>query len=169
MRLFIQILNGQPHQHPIIEDNFREAFPHIDVDNLPSNFAEFIRVSRPYPGANTRLFLIDRVSYQWVGNQVQDVWVEDLMTDSEKEIALTERVKVLENVLAQCKNIAHKHIASETGEGLQVWETYLQTLIDFKYEKANSFNTFVPPIPIKNSEDEWVHTTSSGSAPNVIG
>ena len=31
MRLFIQIRDGQPFEHPIIEDNFREAFPDIDI------------------------------------------------------------------------------------------------------------------------------------------
>ena len=169
MRLFIQILNGQPYQHPIIEDNFRDAFPHVDVDNLPSEFAEFIRVPKPNPGANPQLFLIDRLSYQWVGSQVHDVWSVDSMSDAEKEAALSERVQTIENRLAQCKNFAHSHISSETGAGLEVWKTYLQTLIDFKYAKANAFTTFVPPLPTKNLDGEWVTTESAGSAPNVIG
>ena len=41
MELFIQIRNGQPFEHPIFGDNFRQAFPDVDVDNLPPEFARF--------------------------------------------------------------------------------------------------------------------------------
>ena len=44
MELYIQIRNGQPFEHPIFGDNFRQAFPGIDVDNLPPEFAVFQRV-----------------------------------------------------------------------------------------------------------------------------
>ncbi len=47
MRLFIQIRDGQPYEHPIFEDNFIMAFPHIDVNNLPSEFALFERIENP--------------------------------------------------------------------------------------------------------------------------
>ena len=45
MELFIRLVNGEPFEHPIMGDNFREAFPHIDTDNLPSEFARFLRVA----------------------------------------------------------------------------------------------------------------------------
>ena len=44
MELFIRIdENGQAVDHPIMGDNFRQAFPDIDVNNLPSNFARFFK------------------------------------------------------------------------------------------------------------------------------
>ena len=47
MELYIQIKDGQPFEHPILGDNFRQAFPSIDTENLPPEFAKFIRVDHP--------------------------------------------------------------------------------------------------------------------------
>lgn len=47
MRYFIRVINGEPLGHPIVEDNFKQAFPDIDVDNLPDEFFEFIREQYP--------------------------------------------------------------------------------------------------------------------------
>jgi hypothetical protein len=41
MELYIRIKDGQPFEHPIIGSNFREAFPSIDVNNLPPEFIKF--------------------------------------------------------------------------------------------------------------------------------
>ena len=41
MNLYIRIKDGQPFEHPIFGDNFRQAFPDVDVNNLPSEFAKF--------------------------------------------------------------------------------------------------------------------------------
>lgn len=41
MDFFIRIKDGQPFEHPIFGDNFRQAFPDVDVNNLPSEFAKF--------------------------------------------------------------------------------------------------------------------------------
>jgi hypothetical protein len=47
MELYIRIHNGQPVDHPILGDNFREAFPEVDTDSLPDHFAPFKRKSWP--------------------------------------------------------------------------------------------------------------------------
>lgn len=47
MRYFIQIKNNTPFEHPILENNFTQAFPNLDMDNLPEEFAEFIRIPQP--------------------------------------------------------------------------------------------------------------------------
>lgn len=49
MRLFIRLLNGEPVNHPIVENNMRSAFPDVDLDNLPADFADFIKVPQPLP------------------------------------------------------------------------------------------------------------------------
>ena len=45
LELYIQIRNGQPHEHPIFADNFRQAFPDVDTENLPDTFANDASVS----------------------------------------------------------------------------------------------------------------------------
>jgi hypothetical protein len=47
MRAFIQIRDGAPFEHPIFEDNFRAAFPDVDLNNLPDGFAEFFLIASP--------------------------------------------------------------------------------------------------------------------------
>jgi len=47
MELYIRIKDGQPFEHPILGDNFREAFPDIDTNNLPPEFARFTRIEAP--------------------------------------------------------------------------------------------------------------------------
>ena len=72
-RCFIQIKDGQPLNHPIVEANFRMAFPKINVDDLPPGFAEFVRIPRPEPDEG-KYIVSSSVSYQWDGNVVKDVW-----------------------------------------------------------------------------------------------
>ena len=47
MNLYIRLQDGTPVDHPILEDNFKQAFPDIDTENLPPTFGKFVRVSRP--------------------------------------------------------------------------------------------------------------------------
>jgi hypothetical protein len=81
MKLFIRIQDGQPHRNPILEDNFIEAFPHIDPNNLPPEFALFERVENPRAAG---VYQVDEVSYQWVEGMVKDVWTVREMTAEEK-------------------------------------------------------------------------------------
>lgn len=69
---FIRIRDGQPVDHPIREDNFRQAFPEIDPSNLPPEFARFQRVPRPI----REFFVYNSYdpSYQWDGDIVKEVW-----------------------------------------------------------------------------------------------
>lgn len=73
MKLYIRIVDGQPFEHPILEDNFRQAFPFIDVDNLPPEFARFERVPRP-PADDGYYIVEETCTYQWVDGIVKDVW-----------------------------------------------------------------------------------------------
>ena len=81
MKLFIRIKNGQPFEHPIFEDNFKQAFPKIDTNNLPPEFAEFKRIEQPI----IKVYEIyDGVTYEWDGNIIKDVHHVREMTDEEK-------------------------------------------------------------------------------------
>jgi hypothetical protein len=96
MELFIRIKDGQPFEHPIFGDNFRQAFPDIDPNNLPEWAARFVRVAPPQLGEYQKLEL----HYGWADGVVQDVWTFVEMTDAEraevdriKAEALAERVR----------------------------------------------------------------------------
>lgn len=83
MELFIQIRNGQPFEHPILGDNFRQAFPNIDVDNLPESFAHFVRVEPPLVGVYE---VYEGMTYEWSNGSVTDVHHVRVMTLEEKTI-----------------------------------------------------------------------------------
>jgi hypothetical protein len=81
LELYIQIRNGQPHEHPIFGDNFRAAFPDVDTANLPDTFAKFIRVDTPAIGTYE---VYEGSTYQWVDGVVKDVHLVRPMTDAER-------------------------------------------------------------------------------------
>ncbi len=83
MRLFIQVQNGQPYEHPIVELNFKEAFPSVNVDSLPPEFARFIRVAKPDLGPYE---INQRVSYglvEGMAGTYTDIWECDRLTDEQ--------------------------------------------------------------------------------------
>lgn len=83
MKLFIRIVDGKPFEHPIIESNFMQAFPDIDLENLPSDFALFERVEcpiiKPYE-------LYEGTTYERFGNVYRDVHHIRPMTEEEKAL-----------------------------------------------------------------------------------
>jgi hypothetical protein len=81
LELYIQIRDGQPHEHPIFGDNFREAFPDVYTASLPDRFAKFVRVEVPVPDTYE---VYEGVTYQWVDGVVKDVHSVRPMTDEER-------------------------------------------------------------------------------------
>lgn len=81
MKLYIRIKNGNPFEHPIFEDNFRHAFPDVDVDNLPPEFAQFERIEKPDIGVYE---VYEGVTYEWEDSIVKDVHHVRAMTSEEK-------------------------------------------------------------------------------------
>lgn len=84
MRLFIQIENGQPIQHPIMEKNLLQAFPGTDIENLPERFANFVRVPQPILPPYY-IFDPSNSIYEWHNGYVKDVWSFRPMTEKEIE------------------------------------------------------------------------------------
>ncbi len=80
MELFIRIKDGQPFEHPIFGDNFRQAFPNIDTNNLPAEFSRFVRVAAPAVGVYEKN---QTVSYQLVDGVYTDVFAVEQMTAEE--------------------------------------------------------------------------------------
>lgn len=90
MNLYIRIRNGLPFEHPIVEENFIQAFPDVDLKNLPPEFAKFERIPAPDLGPYE---VNVGVTYEQVDNIVKDVWNIRPMTDEEK-LQKQESVKV---------------------------------------------------------------------------
>lgn len=82
MELYIRLdENGNPVEHPIFGDNFRQAFPNIDTNNLPSNFAKFIRIQQPLLGVYEKNQAVEYIKGE--DGIVRDVWSVDVMTPQE--------------------------------------------------------------------------------------
>jgi hypothetical protein len=80
MELFIRIKDGAPFEHPILGENFRLAFPDVDTENLPAEFARFVRVAPPALGPYEKN---QNVSYQLVDGVYTDVFTCEQMTAAE--------------------------------------------------------------------------------------
>jgi hypothetical protein len=80
MELFIRIKDDAPFEHPILGDNFRQAFPDVDTDNLPESFARFVRVEVPVAGVYE---VYEGVTYEWQEDVVTDLHHIRVMTDEE--------------------------------------------------------------------------------------
>jgi len=87
MRLFIRIKNGTPFEHPIMEDNFTQVFSDVDIDNLPEEFAEFIRI--PEPDIDP-FQVCEGCTYERDGDIFKDVYHIRDMTETEKSNTLAE-------------------------------------------------------------------------------
>ena len=83
MELFIRIKDGQPFEHPIFGDIFRQAFPDVDVNNLPSKFARFERVKRPVLNMY-EVMISETPTYELIDGVWTDVWHKREMTAEEK-------------------------------------------------------------------------------------
>lgn len=83
MELFIQIKNGEPFEHPIIGGNFREAFPDIDVNNLPDGFMRFEKQD-----LNVGVYEIFEELPYFIDGGVCKNGVKRLMTPEEKQVKI---------------------------------------------------------------------------------
>lgn len=80
MNLYIKIVNNEPYEHPMIEDNVKSCYPLIDFNNLSKDWAKFERNSMPRLDA----YQIAHNTYEWHEDKVIDVWHVREMNDEEK-------------------------------------------------------------------------------------
>ena len=74
MDLYIQLIDNQLVNHPLVKENVQSAFPDIDLNNLPNWLAKFERVSAPIIEPYEKN---QRNIYEFVGEIVKDVWYTD--------------------------------------------------------------------------------------------
>ena len=83
INFYIQMRDGQPYQHPILEQNMREAFPDVDLDNLPDSFCYFVRVNRPDLGPYEKNQTCSYVPVEGSLKTYTDEWSCENMTAEE--------------------------------------------------------------------------------------
>jgi len=91
MLYIIRIKDGAPFEHPIAVSNFIDAFPTIDVNNLPPEFAWFERVERPDLGVY-EYFVSEEPTYELIDGIWKDVWHISNVSD-ERKLAMQQGVK----------------------------------------------------------------------------
>lgn len=99
MELFIRIKDGQPFEHPIFGDNFRQAFPDVDVNNLPPEFARFERVERPVLG-EYEVMVSEDATYELIDGVWKDVWHKRDMTAEEIAAKKQETIQTVQELWA---------------------------------------------------------------------
>ena len=99
MELYIRIKDGQPFEHPIFGDNFRQAFPDVDVNNLPPEFAKFERVERPTL-TMYEVMVYEEPTYELVDGVYKDVWHKRDMTAEEKAAKQQAETKAVQDAWA---------------------------------------------------------------------
>jgi hypothetical protein len=135
MNLFIRIKNGQIFEHPILEENLKQIFPDIDLNNLPPDIVAFNRVPPPKLGAYEK----NRTCQYEQGNDgvYRDVWYSEQMTDLEVK-AKQDYVKTL-------------------------WADELETTGLYSWGFDEDTCSFQPPVPMPDDGKEYVWKESTVS------
>lgn len=82
MKLYIQTENGQPVNHPALEENLIAAF-----GGVPDHWKPFVRVAAPILD---RFEVYEGATYEWDGLVFTDVHHVRPMTDEEKATRIAE-------------------------------------------------------------------------------
>jgi L-rhamnose isomerase len=155
LELYIQIRDGQPHEHPIFADNFKLAFPDVNVNELPADrFAKFIRVDQPAIGTYE---VYEGVTYQWVDGAVKDVHSVRPMTAKERTAKTAELTKMANQAKLDRIALINDILTKETDETAQ--SLWLECLTAHEAWVLESVNPITPPFPLFPRKDEagnWV-------------
>jgi hypothetical protein len=159
LELYIQIRDGQPHEHPIFADNFKLAFPEVNINQLPfDQFAKFIRVDVPVLDTYE---VYEGVSYQWIDGVVKDVHSVRPMTDEEraaKDAELAVLAAQAANALHQIRMERCQTFADETEDAAQkqLWLDCLTAHEAWVFESVDPITPAFPRFPIKDEAGNWV-------------
>jgi len=82
MNLYIQIENGMPKNHPILESNMVMIFPEMDLQNLSENFCKFVRVEKPLAKWDE---VVEGPEYKIIDGICYDVWTVNKISDEKRK------------------------------------------------------------------------------------
>ena len=81
MELFILIVDGQPFGYPMSDDDLKQEYPNVDINNLPTEFARVVSVDMPPVGIYE---IYEGTAYELNNNVCTEVHYVRQMTDEEK-------------------------------------------------------------------------------------
>ena len=155
LELYIQIRDGQPHEHPIFADNFKMAFPEVNINDLPADrFAKFIRVDAPVPDTYE---VYEGVTYQWVDGVVKDVHPVRPMTDKERAAKIVELEATANQIKLDHIALINDMLTTEMDETAQtLWLECLTAHEAWVLESVDPITPPFPRFPIKDEAGNWV-------------
>lgn len=163
MELYIKLLNHHPVEHPITRENMETAYPDVDLDDLPENWARFERVTCPRLGTYEAAECV----YEWEGDVVKDVWYIHPMGPEEKA-QKQERVKKswvedggYSNWIFDEETCTHKPPVPYPSDGeIYIWIQEAEVWIKPKLELAADD---IQPVPYPLDGKEYVFDEISNS------
>lgn len=164
MRYVIKIQNGQPFEHPIREDNFVQAFPHLDINKLPPTFA-YVELT-PVPDTGWEYELTDP-TYTWDGDRIKRVWT--LVRRSEEELAMIrqDRTKAAQSYIENAVQWANEQKSLLTdSEVIQALDEYIHAMQTF--EIVDALYIDLPLAPRIDANGKLIRLDAAGAPPNVI-
>lgn len=151
LELYIQIRDGEPYEHPIFADNFKLAFPEVDVNNLPKDkFARFIRVLLP---ALSAYEIHEGSVYAWDNDVVKDVHIIRQMTDEERAAKTAELEAIIYGVRDKRIMVCNTMINKFTGTPEEnLWKDCLLGHENWEYTSLDPFAPDFPNFPTADVE-----------------
>lgn len=155
LELYIQIRDGQPHEHPIFADNFKLAFSDVDVNSLPADrFAKFIRVDQPAIGTYE---VYEGVTYEWFDGVVKDVHHVRPMTDEERAAKVEQMKADAEQIKLSRIAFINDMLTTETSDEAQaLWLDCLSAHEVWVLESVDPITPEFPTFPLKDESGNWV-------------
>ena len=156
MNLYIQMQDEKPWQHPLLEDNVLQAWPGIDLNNLPSNLARFRRHRQP--DANVLPvgdFQVPVCSYELAPDGVyEDTWTVREMSDDERRVTTKARKNSVAADLVVLKEMATSRIETTTGDVQNAWQNCLNLLN--LLDTSDPFNVAWPLLPRVDEDGDLI-------------
>jgi hypothetical protein len=157
MNLYIQIKDGQPINHPIIETNMIQAYPDVDLINLPPEFARFNRYQMP-TDLVTSPFQMPYNSYGLDADGVSycDIWAVRDMDAGERQVRTRVEQRSVDDEVKFFKDFAADKIANTTGDVQTAWQNYLDSVNSM--DTSDPFSVVWPAVPQVDSEGYLIVT-----------
>jgi len=156
MNLYIQMQDGQPWQHPLLEDNVLQAWPGIDLNNLPANLARFRRYQQPGPDVMpVGNFQVPICTYELASDGVyEDTWTVREMDEDEKRVTTKAQKKSVADQLESLKLFAAERVENTTGDVQNAWQTYSNLLNSL--DTSDPFNVAWPMMPRVDEDGDLI-------------
>ena len=139
MNLYIRIRDGQPFEHPILEENAHQAWPEVNFNLLPDWLARFRRIPQP-GGLLTSPFQTAECTYTRAGDGFwEDTWTAVEMSAEQRQVLTRQRVK--EAIEQRDATVAFAQ-AEAAKEGIPA-------------EAVAAWNTFVSELQVLQITDPW--------------